>query len=97
MYTFDTLPKHKPCMNMKQTVNGIEFVRVNNDKYGNPRYVAHYLNFLNEKDKEGVKVWHHYDIALDKSRKIGGKNTLVKTMGEGLYLIPEILKDFQPK
>lgn len=33
-----------------QTVDGIEFTRINNDVNGNPRYVCHFLNLCKETD-----------------------------------------------
>ena len=64
--------------NIKITVtlsNGLEVTvhQVTNDKYGNPRYVIHYLAIADT-----------YGKALDIIRKIGGKLYTAKWYGGGL-------------
>lgn len=53
--------------------NVIRFTRVNNDVYGNPRYVCHYLNLAND-----------YDDAVKIAKKIGGKRFHTKQYGGGI-------------
>ena len=53
--------------------NKIECYRVNNDIYGNPRYVIHYLYLDND-----------YDEAIKKSRKFGGKAYRGSDFGGGI-------------
>ena len=66
--------------------NEIECFRVNNDKFGNPRYVIHYLELDND-----------YSKALTKSRKFGGKVYRGADFGGGIvfqsYSLPHTLKN----
>ena len=47
----------------------IEFTRVNNDVYGNPRYVTHFLSLLNEEEQ----TLSNYNLAVKRANKLGGK------------------------
>lgn len=79
-----------------QTAKQIEFTRVNSDINGNPRFVCHFLNFLNETDENTAKylaaksrnplntLSFEYDIAMSKARKIGGKKFSNKQYGGGI-------------
>lgn len=60
----------------------IEFTRINNDVNGNPRYVCHYLAFIS--DKDGVNVTDGYNLALKRSRQLGGKKFHNKQYGGGI-------------
>lgn len=57
---------------------GIEFIVVNNDGNGNPRYVCHFLNFITDNDREKLENGEltyldmSYELALKRARKIGG-------------------------
>jgi predicted lactoylglutathione lyase len=74
----------------------IDFTRINNDINGNPRYVCHYSEFINDNDKETARkmsqnlkpfcffVEHEYNIALNKARKIGGRKFNNKQYGGGI-------------
>ena len=53
----------------------MEFIRINNDTNGNPRYVIHWLSVPNVKN---------YEEALNKCRKIGGKKYHNKRYGGGI-------------
>lgn len=80
----------------KVTANGIEFLRVNNDTNGNPRYVCHYSNLLTNEEggyfseKEGRYIEpklpfnNQYPAALLRSRKVGGKKFHNKQYGGGI-------------
>ena len=59
-------------------VTKIEFKRINNDVNGNPRHVCHFLHFLGE--DEGC----NYDLALRRSRQLGGKKFHNKQYGGGI-------------
>jgi hypothetical protein len=88
--------------------NEIDFTRINNDTNGNPRYVCHFLNLVNDKDREKAddyektvrphkfSISHLYDIAVNKSHKIGGKRFHNKQYGGGIvfqsYSLPELTK-----
>lgn len=80
----------------------IDYFKANNDFYGNPRYIVHFLDFLNEKEGDRINIEFRYslqkkyDIALTKSRAIGGKKYRGKDFGGGIifqsYNIQEALK-----
>jgi hypothetical protein len=53
-----------------------DFTRVNNDVNGNPRYVCHFFK-LNTKSER-------YNLALIRSRKLGGKKFHNKQYGGGI-------------
>ena len=46
-----------------------DFVRVNNDTFGNPRYVCHFFEFLNSNEKSVS----NYKLAVKRANKLGGK------------------------
>ena len=89
-----------------QTAKQIDFTRINNDINGNPRYVCHFLNLVNDTDRAKAdyleslarqskfSISYLYDIALDKARKIGGKKFHNKQYGGGIsfqsYSLPEL-------
>lgn len=74
----------------------IEFTRINNDVNGNPRYVIHFTNIVNENDRQqainlqentrpfAFSTSHLYDIAIKKANKIGGKKYHTKSYGGGI-------------
>lgn len=81
------------------TVNEIQFIRVNNDVNGNPRYVCHFLNLINANERgytyEGEQfnpnkpvlnlgLSEKYAIAVKKANKIGGKKYHNKQYGGGI-------------
>lgn len=77
--------------------NKIEWTRVKNDVNGNPRYVCHFLslNTKSELEASGANwVANKYDIALARSRKLGGKKFHNKQYGGGIvfqsYSLPEL-------
>jgi hypothetical protein len=51
----------------------IEFLRIDNDTNGNPRYVCHFLNIAS-----------NYDEALKLAKKLGGKKYNNKRYGGGI-------------
>lgn len=74
----------------------IEFTRINNDTNGNPRYVCHFSEIVNEADRLKAdelskttkpfrfSLEHLYDIAVRKARKIGGGKFNNKQYGGGI-------------
>lgn len=70
--------------------NKIEFTRINNDVNGNPRYVCHFSDIVNEQDRETAKnagidyISELYRIAVKKANKIGGKKYHTKSYGGGV-------------
>lgn len=63
--------------------NSISFTRINNDTNGNPRYVCHFLNILNEKE-QNLNINEKYSLAIKKAKSIGGKKYHNKKYGGGL-------------
>lgn len=62
------------------------FTRVNNDVNGNPRYVTHFLNLLNnyENYQSNLSLDQKYALALRKAKAIGGKKFHNKLFGGGI-------------
>ena len=58
----------------------IEFTRVNNDVYGNPSYVIHFLSLLNEDDQ----TLSNYKLAVKRANKLGGKVYRGSDFGGGI-------------
>ena len=69
-------------MNTPTQTNQISFHRINNDINGNPRFVCHFLNFIH--DSEQIEFKFKYDIALSRSRKLGGRKFHNKQYGGGI-------------
>jgi hypothetical protein len=92
---------------MDTTGTTIEFTRVNNDVNGNPRYVCHFLNLINDKDEQEIKAdfaatlarepWKltslKYEHALYKAKKIGGRKFHNKQYGGGIVFQSYNIKD----
>lgn len=71
----------------------VEFTKVNQDIYGNPRVVCHFLDFINdrdekeanEKEKQGYnRILYLFNVALKKAHKIGGSKYRGKEYGGGI-------------
>lgn len=62
-------------LNNQTTINNINFIRINNDINGNPRYVFHYLELTND-----------YDAAVKIANKIGGRKYRAKWYGGGIVI-----------
>jgi hypothetical protein len=58
--------------------------RINNDVNGNPRYVVHFYDLLNEGERKGLDVLQSFDLAVKKARKVGGKIYRGKDFGGGI-------------
>lgn len=56
-----------------KTNAGIDFLRIDNDINGNPRYVCHYLNIAD-----------NYSEAIKKANSIGGRKYHTKRYGGGV-------------
>jgi hypothetical protein len=61
----------------------MEFKRITNDTNGNPRFVFHFLAFLGS---ETGSILDRYQIALKKSRRLGGKAYKGKDFGGGIVI-----------
>ena len=72
------------------------YTKANNDLNGNPRYIVHFLAFVNDADRkradflsEHSRPYHSaihflYQIAVNKSRKMGGQKYKGKDFGGGI-------------
>ena len=67
----------------------IEFTRVNNDFYGNPRYVTHFFSFL----KEDEQTLSNYNLAVKRANKLGGKKYRGSDFGGGIVFQSYSLSD----
>lgn len=63
---------------------GSKFTRINNDVNGNPRYVIHFLELLNDEEKITLPWNVKYEYAVKKANKIGGKKFNNKQYGGGI-------------
>ena len=63
---------------------GENFTRINNDVNGNPRYVVHFLDIINEEERMSIPFTKLYDYAIKKAKKIGGKKYSNKSYGGGI-------------
>lgn len=67
----------------------IQFTKIKHDVNGNPRYVCHFLalNTREELDKAGAEwigISEKYNLALARSRKLGGRKFHNKQYGGGI-------------
>lgn len=69
----------------------IEFTRIKNDTNGNPRYVCHFLDFIDAKtaaehyEEFGLRaISRMYELALSRSRQFGGRKFHNKQYGGGI-------------
>lgn len=66
----------------------IQLKRVTSDAYGNPRYVTHFSELLTLDEFDlftGIdKITQAYNLAIKKSRKLGGKAYRGKDFGGGI-------------
>jgi hypothetical protein len=58
--------------------------RINNDVNGNPRYVVHFLDLLNEGERQGLDLLQSFDLAVKKARKVGGTKYRGRDFGGGI-------------
>jgi len=67
-------------------VSKANFMRVNNDVNGNPRYVTHFANLLSWYDnyQSNLSIDKKYELALKKAKSIGGKKFHNKLYGGGI-------------
>ena len=63
---------------------GENFTRVNNDVNGNPRYVIHFLELLNDEERITIPWTKKYEYAIKKAKKIGGRKFDNKSYGGGI-------------
>lgn len=76
----------------------MEFTRITNDVNGNPRYVVHFLELLN--DTELIpenSIDNKYRLAITKANKIGGRKYNTKSFGGGIVFQSYNLKNLEEK
>jgi hypothetical protein len=64
----------------------IEFTKIKNDTYGNPRYVVHFLNIAD-----------NYQDAIHLANKIGGRKYHTKSYGGGIVFQSYNIKQTERK
>ena len=78
---------------------GQKFTRISNDINGNPRYVIHFLEVLNDEERTSIPFNKKYEYAVKKANKIGGKKYDNKSYGGGIvfqsYNIEKTYEDIQ--
>ena len=75
----------------------ISFTRINNDSNGNPRYVLHFLNFLNDEERSFLPFAKKYEYALKKAKMLGGKKYDNKQYGGGVVFQSYNTMDLEKK
>lgn len=81
----------------------IEFTRVNNDVNGNPRYVCHFLELINEEDvKNNPSLMVNatsvlYEVALKKAKQLGGRKFHNKQYGGGIVFQSYNIQDLEKR
>ena len=75
-----------------------DFTRINNDTYGNPRYVVHFLHLLTKEERETYNE-HRYSWAIKRANSIGGRKFHNKQYGGGIvfqsYSLESTIADIQ--
>jgi hypothetical protein len=67
-----------------EQLDNLRLTRVNNDVNGNPRYVLHFLDILNNEENSFLPFSKKYEYALKKAKIIGGKKYHNKQFGGGI-------------
>lgn len=66
----------------------INFTQINNDSYGNPRYVCHFTNLMTQQEKDNMSInplkGCYYNDAVKRANKIGGRRFHNKQYGGGI-------------
>ena len=75
----------------------INFTRINNDSNGNPRYVVHFLNFLNDEERSFLPFTKKYEYAIKKAKLLGGKKYDNKQYGGGVVFQSYNTMDLEKK
>ena len=66
-----------------EILNPIDFTRINTDTNGNPRFVCHFLAFINDGERE-LSLDAKYNLALRKAKQLGGRKFHNKQYGGGI-------------
>lgn len=87
----------------------IDFTRINNDTNGNPRYVCHFLEFINDKIESDIKERFKltleqnqfkrtellYSEAVQIAKTLGGKKYNNKSYGGGIVFQSYNIQDLE--
>jgi len=87
-------------MSKTENVNGIDFTPINNNYYGNPRYIVHFFSFLTEDERKTYGIdtrGYLFELALERSRKVKGKKYRGQIYGGGIVLSSYNLQDTAEK
>jgi hypothetical protein len=87
-------------MSSTQNVNGIDFTPINNNYYGNPRYIVHFFSFLSDDERKSFGIHTQrslYELAVERSRKVKGKKYRGQIYGGGIVLSSYNLRDTAEK
>jgi hypothetical protein len=68
-------------------MNSIALTRVDNDVNGNPRYVAHFLDLLSEKEKESDDIMKTRNFIFTESKRVFSKTYGGSTYTMNVYEI----------
>lgn len=78
----------------------LSFTRIKNDTNGNPRYVVHFFALNTDAERTNYtdySVSEKYELALKRTRTIGGRKFHNKQYGGGIvfqsYSLPELMAD----
>ena len=67
-----------------EQLDNLRLTRVNNDVNGNPRYVVHFLDILNNEENSFLPFSKKYEYALKKAKSLGGRKFHNKQFGGGI-------------
>jgi hypothetical protein len=88
---------HNVNIRVMSGIDSIDFTRVNNDIYGNPRYVIHFMDILNPEERMFLPFSKMYDYAIKKGKKLGGKKFHNKQYGGGIVFQSYNISDLEKK
>ena len=79
----------------------MQYKKIKNDIYGNPRYVIHFMKLLTQNELDSFsgldKISKAYALAIKKAKKLGGKAYHGKDFGGGIvfksFNIESTIKD----
>jgi hypothetical protein len=87
-------------MSKIENINGLDFTPINNNYYGNPRYIVHFFTFLTDAERKTYGIdtrGYLFDLAVERSRKVGGKKYKGQIYGGGIVLSSYNLRDTSEK
>ena len=82
----------KDIMKIKEAIT---WTHVNNDYYGHPRYVTHFLNIV--PDLQGLGISNAYEIAVKRANKLGGRKFHNQQYGGGVVFASHNLRALEER